>query len=776
MEESQLQLHSVFEGVELGVWDWRNGHEMFISEQVPHILGYSDKEVKLTWEFLEKIIIPEDVDKVMLNMTAHLQGEKPYLDLNFRIFDKKKKIKWIHAKGKTIEKSDLNEPLRIIGTIQNITEVKQSEAENERLLTALELSSDAFAIINSKQEYIYLNQAHLDLLGFEKNELLGKKWTHIYDRKEAKRINEKAFPKLIQAGKWSGEAVAKKKNGDALDQSLTFTLMQGNYIISTFKDNSKSKQIEQMLTFAKERAEQAKKSQTDFLSTISHEIRTPLNSIVGITQLLIKNEVDEKQKERLQVLVFSTKNLMALINDILDYNKIEAGKIEFEKIEFSLPQLVKQIKETHQVKANEKGLDLILYLDKNLPQVIVGDPIRLVQVLNNLIDNAIKFTNKGSVRVNIDLQDIGSKQVSIHFLVKDTGIGIPKNKQQHVFNRFTQAGSDITRKYGGSGLGLAITKRLLELQNATIKLMSEEGNGAAFSFSLQFDTADSDNGKKTTEEDFRILKDLNKALILVVEDNPVNTYLIKGYLQQWNTKQEFAENGLIAVEKAKAKKYDLILMDLQMPKMDGIEATQLIKRDSLNTATPVFALTAAALPNIKKKVFEVGMVECIFKPFNADDLYKKMKKHIVQAPSSIPEWLNMPPLPTEEETNLPKSKSSKNQPKSFTLDKFLAVFNGDKAVQQEFLEITINEFQSFYPKYKKAVCNFDVEEMRRLRHRINPNLDLLEFQALIDELNTTRENLLKKTYSQLDVEKSAKKVEQLSKEFIHYAKKYKKRM
>jgi len=378
------------------------------------------------------------------------------------------------------------------------------------------------------------------------------------------------------------------------------------------------------------------------------------------------------------------------------------------------------------------------------------------------------------VRLNIDLQDKNEEEVFIYFLVKDTGIGIPKEKQKLIFNRFTQAGSDITRKFGGSGLGLAITKRLLNLQGSKIKLMSSAGQGASFSFSLKFKNCNDTELIEDFEDDLKILKDLNEALILVVEDNPVNSFLVKGYLQQWNSRQDFAENGVIAVKKAREKKYDFILMDLQMPEMDGIEATKHIKQKSLNQNTPIIALTAAALPNVKERVLASGMVECLFKPFDADDLYRKIKKHMVKKTSNLPAWL-------KDNLNTPRPNIKKEviqdaPPKLFTLEKFLAVFKEDKEVQQEFLDITIKEFQTFIPKYSVAVRSFDEAGVRKLRHRINPNLDILEFKALIEELENTRKHLMNNTFSQLDADKSAQSVKQLSEAFINYATNYKKRM
>lgn len=777
LEESQMQLNSVFEGVELGLWDWRSSEKIFISEQVPEIIGYPAKDFKSNWEFLQKIILAEDIQNIIQNMDNHVEKGVPFFDINFRVYDKKRRIKWLHVKGKVIEKDDKGFPTRITGTVQNITGLKKNEEERKRLISALELSSDAFAIVNSKHQYVYLNKAHFSVLGYEKDDLLGRKWTTIYDRKEINRIQKEIFPELEAKGKWSGEAVAKKKNGEVFHQSLTLTLMNDNSIISTFKANIKAKRTEQMLRSSKEKAERETHAKTDFLSTMSHELRTPLNAVVGITKLLLKNETNKEQLERLQVLEFSTNNLMSLINDILDYNKIEEGKIDFENIEFSLSQLVKQIKETHQIKANEKGLKLQLNLDKRLPKVVIGDPVRLSQVLNNLINNAIKFTKKGGVHLNIDLQDQNEEDVHIHFLVKDTGVGIPKEKQSLIFNRFEQGGVDITRKFGGSGLGLAITRRLLNLQGSKIKLVSHVGQGSSFSFSLKFKNCKDQQVLEDFDEDLKILKDLHEALILVVEDNPVNSFLVKGYLQQWNSKQEFAENGVIAVKKAREKKYDFILMDLQMPEMDGIEATKHIKEKSLNQNTPIIALTAATLPNIKKQVYEAGMVECLFKPFDADDLYRKIKKHLVKAAPSIPAWLNGK-LDTPSSSVHLKEEIVKTAKKTqlFTLDKFLAVFNEDKEVQKEFLEITIKEFQTFIPKYSEAVRSFNEAAVRKLRHRMNPNLDILEFKALIEELNNTRKHLMNNTFSQLDADKSAQSVKQLSEAFINYATKYKEKM
>lgn len=389
-------------------------------------------------------------------------------------------------------------------------------------------------------------------------------------------------------------------------------------------DITEWKDAKEALIKAKVQAEQAAIAKSQFLSTMSHEIRTPMNAVIGFTHLLMQNP-REDQREYLKTLKFSAENLLVLINDILDFSKIEAGKIDFENVEFSLRELISNIKHATIQRAQEKGIDLKLMIDDDMPEVVIGDSVRLGQIITNLVSNGIKFTNKGKVTICTTLVSTNEHTTTINFGIKDTGIGIPEDKQESIFESFTQASSDTTRKYGGTGLGLTITRRLLELQGSKILLKSKEGEGSVFSFDLTFGSSNKKISKKTYNGMSK--ESLKGTRLLIAEDNQVNVVLAKEFLRQWDVECDVAENGAIALQLVKTNDYDLVLMDLQMPEMDGYETTEEIRKIEKYKDLPIIALTASAMLNIQDKAFIVGMNDYISKPFNPDDLYSKIKQY-----------------------------------------------------------------------------------------------------------------------------------------------------
>ncbi len=388
---------------------------------------------------------------------------------------------------------------------------------------------------------------------------------------------------------------------------------------------------EQDLLKAKEEAEKSSHAKAEFLSIMSHEIRTPMNAVVNLTNFLLEDSPAVRQVENLNILKFSANNLLAIINDVLDFNKIESGKVEFEAIDFDLLQLLDSIRYSMAVNARKKNIGFFLEAGLDLSHLLVGDPNRLTQILNNLISNAIKFTDKGWVKLRLNVIEETNEKIMLSFAIQDTGIGISEEEKLYIFNMFTQAASDTTRKYGGTGLGLAITRRLLQLQRSEINLESTVGEGSIFSFVLEF-------GKGAPLQNTNAIgipvtndkKDLTGKHILVVEDNTVNVLVVKRFLQKWGVEFAHAEDGLEALKKVKDFAFDLILMDIHMPNMDGYEAAKAIRgKDSLHYQTvPIIALTASALMDNKERVYEAGMNDIVVKPFKPAELYRILTQYI----------------------------------------------------------------------------------------------------------------------------------------------------
>jgi len=389
---------------------------------------------------------------------------------------------------------------------------------------------------------------------------------------------------------------------------------------------TKRKEVESQLILAKNDAELASQAKSEFLSIMSHEIRTPLNAVIGMGHLLLKNNPREDQIANLKALKTSADHLLVLINDILDFNKIESGKLDLEESVFSLKKIIGDIITGNKNAADERENKIVLNIDESLPQHFIGDALRLGQVFNNLISNAVKFTQKGTIVVTAKLNKLlPNKHAEIDFSIKDSGVGIAPDKLTSIFMPFMQASTSITRKYGGTGLGLAITKRILGLLHSDINVSSQPGSGSTFYFTLQLKVAEIDHNTVAAEDviDF----DLKGKRILLVEDTQFNILFATQLLESWNATIDVAENGLLATEKLQQNSYDLVLMDLQMPVMDGYTAT--IKIREFNTAIPIIALTASATTNVREKVLTVGMQDYVTKPFNPNDFYLKLKRHLV---------------------------------------------------------------------------------------------------------------------------------------------------
>jgi two-component system, sensor histidine kinase len=379
-----------------------------------------------------------------------------------------------------------------------------------------------------------------------------------------------------------------------------------------------------------EKSEKSAQAKSEFLSIMSHEIRTPLNAVIGMGNLLMMGNPRPDQKDNLDILKFSANNLLALVNDVLDFNKIEAGKVVFENIKFNIPELMQNVCGGLKLKAQEKELDFKVSIDPVLRnKIVIGDPTRLTQIIFNLISNAIKFTNSGTVWVKVTCAEDRHNIVNVNFSVKDTGIGIEKENLDVIFEPFTQESITTTRQYGGTGLGLAIVKRLLELQGLHMDVHSTPGQGSEFSFVMEFPVSTEQViiHEEAHQPRVEAADGLNNLRVLIAEDNMVNVMLMKKLFSKWGITPTVAENGERAIEMVQYGNFDIILMDLQMPILNGFDAATEIRkmRDPKKANIPIIALTASALFDIKERVFSSGMNDYVSKPFKPDELREKMQ-------------------------------------------------------------------------------------------------------------------------------------------------------
>ncbi len=397
--------------------------------------------------------------------------------------------------------------------------------------------------------------------------------------------------------------------------------LEENVAERTHRINVQKRELEK----AREIAEQATLAKSEFLSVMSHEIRTPLNAIISLTHLMELENEDPDNEEYIDALKFSGESLHSLINDILDYSKIEAGKLRLESVDFSIVDLLNKINSSFKFKTQAKPIELKLIIGEYTPYRLFGDPTRLTQILNNLVSNAIKFTHEGEVSVHANLKGIKDETATITFKVSDTGIGIPQDKLKDIFEDFEQASRETTRKYGGTGLGLAITKKLLDLHDATIEIESSEGKGTTFKFDIDFKL---DSGFEVFEPEvsFGKKKNLQSAKVLVVDDNDMNRLVLKRLFTKWNAEHYESKSGPDACEYVNSIKFDLILMDIEMEGQDGYETAKLIRENStMNKETEIIAMSARGDLEAKTKAADNYMDEFIRKPFDPEVLYQKIR-------------------------------------------------------------------------------------------------------------------------------------------------------
>ncbi len=497
------------------------------------------------------------------------------------------------------------------------------------------------------QKITYSNNMYR-LLGYEPNEFVPKadsfmKFIHPDDLEYvSKSTSEIILNKHLT--KWEyriirkdGRTINVRGTGKFIKETDTITFMVG-----IIQDITEQKQAEERAqTLIKEKikaetvaqsAENAMRAKQQFLANMSHEIRTPMNAIIGFTKVMLKSNLTEKQREYLKAIKVSGDGLIVLINDILDFEKVNAGKISFEKKPFKMGTSISSMLFLFETKANEKNLELIKEYDNKIPEVLLGDLARLQQIMLNLLSNALKFTSTGKITVSVRLLKEDDEKVTIEFAVTDTGIGIPENKITTIFESFEQAYENTSRMFGGTGLGLAIVKQLVERQGGNITVKSKINEGSTFSFTLNFEKTeiemgyDQDNFMEETETETVIVlpdREIKNLKVLVVEDNAFNQLLMKTILEDFGFDRDFAQDGKIAIEKFQSTHFDIILMDIQMPVMNGLEATQYI-RNNLNSKVPIMALTANAIPEDIEKYKSVGMNDYIAKPFDEHLLYSKI--------------------------------------------------------------------------------------------------------------------------------------------------------
>ncbi|MFN7312077.1 MAG: response regulator [Bacteroidota bacterium] len=477
------------------------------------------------------------------------------------------------------------------------------------------------------------------------------------------------------------------------------------------------------IKLAEKRAAESLQAKEVFLANMSHEIRTPINGVLGLTTLLNKTTLNDQQNNYVQLIRQSADNLLVIINDILDFAKIESGKIELENLPFELNEVCANTVKALQYKAEEKGIKLLYSPLSEEQKVVSGDPFRLNQILLNLINNALKFTENGKVELVINPVEETNQNIKIRFEVHDTGIGIPDDFKQKIFDDFVQGSNDTSRKYGGTGLGLSICRKLIDIQKGRIWVESEVGKGSVFYFELDYIKSEQPLHSKNIVNvlDKKILSNLH---VLIAEDNEINLFIAKSMLEQWGIKVDVANDGKIAVEKCKTNRYDLIIMDVQMPEMNGIEASKIIKTESASINTPILALTANAIKGDRERYLAEGLDDYLSKPFEEDDLYMKIASMLSIDVSASPHL-------TESETI---TKNTLEDPKLYSLEKLDQLAKGNKDFVRKMLELFVATVPEMVVALNKAAEEKNWKNVNAVCHKLKPTVQTMEINAIVEQV------------------------------------------
>ncbi len=498
------------------------------------------------------------------------------------------------------------------------------------------------------------------------------------------------------------------------------------------KHTGRQQQLFDQLNESEKKVREAGILKQNFMANMSHEIRTPMNAILGFTNLLQKEPLNEKSTEFVKCIEHSGENLLTIINDVLDFSKIEAGMMRIESNPFSLRELLHSIETMFATRVKQKNLRLTIDVDKSVPDILNGDAIRLTQIVVNLVNNSVKFTNTGGIYIRVIADKKNEDSIDISFSVKDTGIGIPANKMHTIFERFQQVDDDITRKYGGTGLGLSIVRQLVELQNGTISVSTVKNMGTEFIFTIPYKLSNNTAEKNKTEftPEGEIGTNKKNIRILVVEDNVMNQNLIKHLLTDWKLDFIIANNGVEAVEALRDQRFSLVLMDIQMPWMDGYSATQKIRNELLSTI-PIIAMTAHAMAGEREKCLTSGMNEYISKPIRAHELFK-----IINA------LLNR----NIETENKDRGVSCHND-KIINLDYLKELSGGNTAFELNMIDQFLKQVPEEIDTMQEAFDNRNYELMKEVAHNLKTSISFMglsekldEYLSLVEDSGATKKN------------------------------------
>jgi len=735
----------------IGSLEWNIQHNTITcSEEFYHIYGLEPSAEEITFDRLISFVHAADREHVVnvLETTKNTHNPSTFY---YRIVRGDNSVRTLHARAEVIL-NDRGETSKIVGTSQDITErIQEEEMENLALAATKSYNSVLITDMNGMIEWV--NEGFTKLTGYTLPEVKGTHGEILRKGLQTGISEETGFFKKVTIKKIpvTYESRNYTKDGKEHWTITTLTPVMGSdgevkRIIAIDSDITGRKQVEEDLVRAnsiaehslmkgnkalnelikaKRQLEESMKVKEQFLANMSHEIRTPMNAIVGFTDLLVKTTLSKDQKQYIDAIKISGENLLVIINDILDFSKMQAGKISFEKVEFKLSQIISIITELMLQKSIEKHTTLSASIDKNIPDMLIGDPTRLTQILLNLTGNAVKFTNQGEIKIVVESISETKEDVELKFSVIDTGIGIASDKLSFIFDAFTQASNDTTRKYGGTGLGLAIVKQLVELQGGHVAATSKVNNGSTFYFTLRLKKNLNPRNNEKISKDDHVTQNVEGLNVLLVEDNVLNQVLAKKVLTDWKWNVDVAENGLIAIDKVQKNDFDIVLMDIQLPEMDGYEATKYIRHNLKpeKATVPIMAMTAHAISSEEEKCISAGMNGYISKPFNQKNLYTKILS-IVQPNGHDKHVINEP------QNDEPMSEQKKHTDLSYLKQ----LSNGDNKFIHEMLKLFIDQTPDVLNRMSGYIESKDWKPLGSAAHKMKPSVMFVGLKEIETDL------------------------------------------
>lgn len=761
LRENQTLLSTAQQLAHIGSWEWDiPTNTVTWSDELNRIYGFKWLEADISYEGLLERVHIADREHARRIIEESYRTHKPF-SFYYRIVRPDKTIRTIHAHGELLT-DESGEPVKMFGTAQDITDrVHVHEEEMEKLSVAATKSYNSVLIADRKGNIEWVNEGFTSLTGYVLEDVKGTHGEVLRKGSQTGLSQEGSMYAKVMKDKvpftYENKNYTKSgqeywvittltpvldKDGDveriiAIESDITLRKRMEEDLVNAIRIaehslKKGSKALDELLG-AKRQLEESMKVKEQFLANMSHEIRTPMNAIVGFTALILKTDLNTDQKQYIEAIKTSGENLLVIINDILDFSKIQSGKIVFEEISFRLSQTMAMMTELMLPKSTEKDIKFSIVIDKRIPDNLIGDPVRLNQILLNLVGNGIKFTEKGEVRVGVALLSQAADMVELEFSVSDTGIGIDENKFSSIFESFTQASNETTRRFGGTGLGLAIVKQLVDALGGTISVKSLPGSGSEFVCTLRYKVSPRQEEEqilpdKTDTTD--VIKGLN---ILLVEDNLLNQVLAKKVLTDWKWNVDVAENGLVAVEKVKQNKYDLILMDIQLPEMDGYEATAHIrtKLQEPKSSVPIMAMTAHAMPSEEDKCYKTGMNGYISKPFSQKTLYNRILSVLKADDNNSNSNQKLKHTETKQESAFPEKHTD--------LAYLRELSSGNKKFVAEMITLFIQLTPEALDKLEKYLESKDWKLLRAIAHKMKPSITFVGIKELESDIRFVEE-------------------------------------